>query len=107
MHRGQREHRAEPTAIRAVSPEHAWQETQETGRPILDLRTRLERRKFGRPPGSIKVSLLRHALVPDRDSLYLCQHAVRSKLPVARGGREIAGGFVAWKSAGLPVEEET
>jgi rhodanese-related sulfurtransferase len=89
---------------RHISSELAWRETEETGRPILDLRTRAERRKFGYPPGSVKVSLLRHALVPVRDGIYLCQHAVRSKLPASRGAREIEGGFVAWKRNGQPLE---
>ena len=93
--------------VRAVSAEHAWQETQSSGRPILDLRTRAERRKFGYPPGSVKVSLLRHALAPSRDAMYLCQHAVRSKLPASRGASEVAGGFVAWKRDGQPIEGGT
>lgn len=88
----------------SVSPQQAWQESQDTDRPILDLRTRLERRTFGWPPGSVKVSLFWHALRPDRDGLYLCQHAVRSKLPASRGAREITGGFVAWLADGQPVE---
>lgn len=90
--------------LRAISAEVAWRECETTGRQILDLRTRAERRKFGFPPGSVKVSLLWHALAPRRDAIYLCQHAVRSKLPASRGAREIAGGFVAWKSSGQPVE---
>jgi rhodanese-related sulfurtransferase len=90
--------------MEAISPQQAWQESQDTGRPILDLRTRLERQRLGWPPGSVKVSLLWHALVPDRNAIYLCQHAVRSKLPASRGAREIAGGFVAWLADGQPVE---
>lgn len=90
--------------VRAISAEHAWQETQSCGRPILDLRTRAERQKFRHPPGPVKVSLLWHALAPDREAIYLCQHAVRSKLPASRGAREVAGGFVAWKNSGQPVE---
>jgi rhodanese-related sulfurtransferase len=89
---------------RSVSPETAWDESRATGRPILDLRSRAERRRFGRPPGSVKVSLFRHALMPASGAIYLCQHAVRSKVPAARGGKEVEGGFVAWQAAGLPVE---
>lgn len=89
---------------RAVSPTEAWRLTQETGTTVLDLRTRAERQKFGYPPGSVKVSLLWHVVAPRHDAIYLCQHAVRSKLPVSRGAREVAGGFVAWKRDGLPVE---
>jgi rhodanese-related sulfurtransferase len=90
--------------LRSISPAQAWEESQRTGRPILDLRTRTERHRYGQPPGSQKVTLLRHAIIPQRDAIYLCQHAVRSKLPAARGGREIAGGFVAWKADHQPVE---
>lgn len=90
--------------LRSISPSDAWAETQRSGRPILDLRTRTERHRYGWPPGSKKASLLRHALLPQPDAIYLCQHAVRSKLPAARGGREIAGGFVAWKADNQPIE---
>jgi hypothetical protein len=38
-------------------------------------------------------------------TIYLCQHAVRSKWTLRRGAAEVAGGFVAWKNAGLPVEK--
>lgn len=89
--------------LRTIPAEEAWQETGTTGRPILDLRTRAERRRFGYPPGSVKVSLLWHTVAPRRDAIYLCQHAVRSKLPASRGAREIAGGFVAWERSGLPI----
>lgn len=70
-------------------------------RPILDLRTRLERWAFGAPVHSIKVSLVRHALRPDHEAVYLCQHAVRSKLPAARGATEVKGGFRRWKVDGV------
>jgi len=93
--------------VPAISSEQAWRETEETGRPILDLRTRAERQKFGYPPGSVKVSLLWHALAPKRDAIYLSQHAVRSKLPASRGAREVEGGFVAWKRNGQPVDGGT
>ena len=87
-----------------ISPTDAWRETQERGTRILDLRTNAERRRYGSPPGAVPVSLLRHAMTPDRNAIYLCQHAVRSKLPAQRGAREITGGFVAWQEAGLPIE---
>ena len=90
--------------VRALSAEQAWQETETSGRPILDLRTRAERQKSGYPPGSVKVSLLRHALAPNRDAIYPCQHAVRSKLPASRGATEVAGGFVTWRQSGQPIE---
>jgi rhodanese-related sulfurtransferase len=38
-------------------------------------------------------------------AIYLCQHAVRSKLTLRAGAAEVAGGFVAWQQAGLPVEK--
>jgi rhodanese-related sulfurtransferase len=88
----------------SISPAEAWQRSQATGHPILDLRSRAERARFGWPPGSVRVSLARHWLRPEPGGIYLCQHAVRSKLPAARGGLEVAGGFVAWQAAGLPVE---
>lgn len=64
--------------LRSISPAEAWAETQRSGRPILDLRTRAERRRYGQPPGSKKVSLLRHCVFPQQDAVYLCQHAIRS-----------------------------
>ncbi len=91
-------------SAREISPEDAWRATQETGKPILDLRTRAERRRFGYPPGSTKVSFFWHTFAPKPNAIYLCQHAVRSKLPASRGAIEIAGGFVAWAANGLPVE---
>jgi rhodanese-related sulfurtransferase len=38
--------------------------------------------------------------------IYLCQHAVRSKATLRNGAAEVAGGFAAWRRAGLPVETE-
>jgi rhodanese-related sulfurtransferase len=35
----------------------------------------------------------------------LCQHAVRSKATLRAGAAEVAGGFVAWKRAGLAIEK--
>ena len=37
-------------------------------------------------------------------TVYLCQHAVRSKLTLRWGAAEVAGGFSAWRDAGLPIE---
>lgn len=93
-------------ALAELSPEEAYREATERATPILDLRTRSERRRFGYPPGSVKVSLLIHALRPRSGAIYLCQHAVRSRLPASRGARQIAGGFVAWERAGLPIERD-
>jgi rhodanese-related sulfurtransferase len=51
------------------------------------------------------VSLLGHVARPDGPGVaYLCQHGVRSKLTVRKGAVEVAGGFAAWREAGLPVE---
>jgi rhodanese-related sulfurtransferase len=38
-------------------------------------------------------------------SIYLCQHAVRSKATLRNGAAEVSGGFVAWRRVGLPVEK--
>ena len=73
---------------------------------LFDLRTELERRRYGAPPGAQAVSLAKHVARPEGpDAIYLCQHAVRSKATLRRGAAEVAGGFVAWKNAGLPIEE--
>jgi rhodanese-related sulfurtransferase len=73
---------------------------------LLDLRTEIERRRYGAPPGAISVSLARHILTPEGEgTIYLCQHAVRSKATLRHGAAEVAGGFVAWQRAGLPIEK--
>ncbi len=77
---------------------------QRGGVRLLDLRTEVERRRYGAPPGAVAVSLARHVLEPEAGAIYLCQHAVRSKLTRRRGAAEVAGGFAAWQRAGLPVE---
>lgn len=70
---------------------------------LLDLRSWPERRLLGSPPGAEAVSLLRHLVAPEgTGTVYLCQHAVRSKWMLRRGAAEVAGGFRAWRSAGLP-----
>lgn len=56
------------------------------------------------PPWSRKASLVLHAIVPGRSALYLCQHAVRSKIPAWRGATEVGSGFAVWKADGLPME---
>jgi rhodanese-related sulfurtransferase len=73
---------------------------------LLDLRTETERRRYGAPPGAIRVSLARHTIKPEgAGAIYLCQHAVRSKVTLRNGAAEVAGGFVAWRRAGLPIEK--
>jgi rhodanese-related sulfurtransferase len=72
---------------------------------LLDLRTELERRIYGHPPGAPRVSLLRHSLWPNGPkTIYLCQHANRSKLTGWHGAAEVRGGWPAWEAAGLPIE---
>jgi rhodanese-related sulfurtransferase len=52
------------------------------------------------------VSLARHLLKPEgTGAIYLCQHALRSKATLRNGAAEVAGGFVAWRRSGLPIEK--
>jgi rhodanese-related sulfurtransferase len=91
---------------RSLEPEAAWGAVELGFAEILDLRTEIERRRYGAPPGARPVSLVRHAASPEGPgTIYLCQHAIRSKATLRRGAAEVAGGFAAWKEAGLPVEE--
>lgn len=92
-------------AVRSVMPSDAWQAVQAGEVQLFDLRTELERRRYGWPPGVERVSLARHMLFPKgREAIYLCQHANRSKLTGWRGAAEVAGGWPAWQAAGLPIE---
>jgi len=82
-----------------------WALLQRGDARLLDLRTGIERRHYGAPPGAISVSLARHLVKPEgSNTIYLCQHAVRSKATLRNGAAEVAGGFVAWQQAGLPIE---
>jgi rhodanese-related sulfurtransferase len=91
---------------RSIDPHQVWTLLQRGDARLLDLRTEVERRRYGAPPGAIPVSLARHLLKPDGEgAIYLCQHAVRSKATLRNGAAEVAGGFVAWRRAGLPIEE--
>jgi rhodanese-related sulfurtransferase len=90
---------------RSLDPHEVWTLVQRGDARLLDLRTELERRHYGAPPGAIPVSLARHMLNPEgAETIYICQHAVRSKATLRNGAAEVAGGFVAWEEAGLPVE---
>ena len=91
---------------RSLDPRDVWVSVQRgEDLRLLDLRTDSERRRHGSPPGSVPVSFIRHALRPEgASSVYLCQHAIRSKLTLRKGAGEIAGGFAAWEREGLPVE---
>ncbi|HZQ79380.1 MAG TPA: rhodanese-like domain-containing protein [Acidimicrobiia bacterium] len=91
---------------RSLDPHAVFSKLEAGDAELLDLRTAAERRRFGAPPGARPVSLLEHALHPaGPEAIYLCQHAVRSKATLRRGAAEVAGGFVAWKAAGLPVDD--
>ncbi len=90
----------------SLDPREVWARLQAGKARLLDLRTQAERRRYGAPPGAIAVSLARHMVKPEGEgAIYLCQHAVRSKLTLRGGAAEVAGGFVAWRRAGLPVEK--
>jgi rhodanese-related sulfurtransferase len=91
---------------RALEPQAAWNAVELGFAEILDLRTEFERRRHGAPPGARRVSLVKHIASPEGPgSIYLCQHALRSKATLRRGAAEVAGGFAAWRQAGLPIEE--
>jgi rhodanese-related sulfurtransferase len=103
--RNHREEHEEHGATCSVDPQQVWALLQRGDSRLLDLRTELERRRYGAPPGAIPVSLARHVLKPEGEgAIYLCQHAVRSKATLRNGAAEVAGGFVAWRRAGLPIE---
>ena len=90
---------------RSMTPREVWEGAERGEVKILDLRTGVERRRYGAPPGAIPVSFGRPIAVSEpAPAVYLCQHAVRSKLTGRRGAAEVEGGFVAWVEAGLPVE---
>jgi rhodanese-related sulfurtransferase len=91
--------------MRSLAPAEAYRRARGGRIRILDLRTSVERRRYGAPPGALPVSLPRHVAKPEGEgAVYLCQHAVRSKLTLRNGAAEVAGGFRAWREAGLPVE---
>ena len=91
---------------RSMPPREVWEAAERGEVKILDLRTGVERRRYGAPPGAIPVSLGRHVAASEpAPAVYLCQHAVRSKVTGRRGAAEVEGGFVAWVKAGLPVEQ--
>ena len=98
--------RSSHAVARSLEPEAAWGAVQLGFAEILDLRTKIERRRHGAPPGARPVSLAKHMASPEGPgAIYLCQHAIRSKATLRRGAAEVAGGFAAWKKTDLPVEE--
>jgi rhodanese-related sulfurtransferase len=91
--------------VRSVAAADAWRSFERGETDLLDLRTGLERRLYGWPPGVKRVSLTRHILFPrGRDAIYLCQHANRSKLTGRRGAAEVEGGWPGWQAADLPIQ---
>jgi rhodanese-related sulfurtransferase len=91
---------------RSLNPESAWNAVELGFAQILDLRTEIERRRHGAPPGARPVSLVKHVASPEGPgAIYLCQRALRSKATLRKGAAEVAGGFAAWEQAGLPVED--
>jgi rhodanese-related sulfurtransferase len=106
MDKDQRREEQQRVTGRAVEPQEVWSSLERGDVRLLDLRTELERRRYGAPPGAVPVSLARHVLSPEGEgTIYLCQHAVRSKATLRNGAAEVAGGFAAWRRAGLPVEK--
>ena len=103
--RQEQDDKARATA-RSIEPQEVWARLERGDARLLDLRTEVERRRYGAPPGAVRVSLARHVLKPEAEgAIYLCQHAVRSKATLRSGAAEVAGGFVAWRCAGLPIEK--
>jgi len=90
---------------RSLEPREVWALLERGDARLLDLRTEVERRRYGAPPGAVSVSLARHVRSPEGEgAIYLCQHAVRSKATLRNGAAEVAGGFAAWTEAALPIE---
>jgi rhodanese-related sulfurtransferase len=109
--------------IRRYEPAEALA-AQHAGALLVDTRANDEREREGIVPGSLHVprSVLewrldpasltrnRHAAELDREVILLCAHGFSSSLAAAtlvdlgfeRAG-DLAGGFEAWRAAGLPV----
>ena len=66
-----RDERQRVTA-RSVEPHEVWSLLERGDVRLLDLRTELERRRHGAPPGAVPVSLARHILSPaGQGTIYL------------------------------------
>ena len=92
--------------VTSLSPAQVWEAMARGEARLLDLRTGIERRRYGAPPGAQPASLAAHAARPEGPpAVYMCQHAIRSKLTARNGAPEVAGGFAAWRRAGLPIEQ--
>jgi rhodanese-related sulfurtransferase len=95
-----------PLDVKSLDPNTVLERVRAGELRLLDLRTKAERKRYGAPPGAVHVSLARHLVRPEGPgTVYLCQHAVRSKLTLRNGAAEVAGGFKAWRDAGLPLAE--
>jgi len=93
MDRDPRREEHRPLTGPSVEPREVWSLLERGDIRLLDLRTELERRRFGAPPGTVPVWLARHVLSPQGEgTIYLCQHAVRSKATLRNGAAEVAGG---------------
>lgn len=91
--------------VPSIPAADAWARVQRGDARLLDLRTEFERRRYGWPPGAPRVSLAQHIARPGGpDTIYLCQHANRSKLTCRGGASEVQDGWQGWLDAGLPVE---
>lgn len=91
--------------VASLPAAEAWRRVQDGEARLLDLRTELERHRHGWPPGTPRVSLAQHIAWPGgSDTIYLCQHANRSKLTCRRGASEVQDGWHGWLDAGLPVQ---
>lgn len=87
---------------RSVLPQQARDDVRAGRARLLDLRTLPERLVMGSPPEAEPARLLKHVLHPEGPgTLYLCAHAVRSKWTLRNGAGEVAGGYRAWRKAGL------
>ena len=91
--------------VPSIPAAEAWARVQRGEARLLDLRTEVERRRYGWPPGAQRVALAQHVVRPGGpDTIYICQHANRSKLTGRRGAGEVRDGWQGWLDAGLPVE---
>jgi rhodanese-related sulfurtransferase len=110
--------------ITRLEPEEAWAAAEAGEVLLVDLRSSDERRRDGIVPGSVHVprSVLEWRADPacawcnphlggaDRSLMLLCAQGFSSSLAAAslielgrpRSG-DVAGGFAAWRAAGLPI----
>src|SRR5262249_59722229 len=73
-------------ACRSLEPREVWALLERGDARLPGLRTEVERRRYGAPPGAVSVSLARHVRSPEGEgAIYLCQHAVRSKATLRNG----------------------